>query len=65
MYFHYLNYNNYKFIFKGEQTVILNDDNQVVAELFVSSKSYLIGNKLYDINDKSLLEVDLSEVIKN
>jgi len=63
LYFLYKTTKKHKFFSKGDQTVIFDDKNQKIAELYTSYDSVVIGNKLYDIQDKSFIEVNLSEII--
>jgi hypothetical protein len=65
LYFHYLTYQNFKFLVKENQTIIIDKEGKKIAELEVSENSYIIGNKLYDVNDSRFLEVNLLEIIKN
>lgn len=65
LYFHYLTYQDYKFLVKGNQTAVIDKDGKMIAELQVSENAFIVGDKLYDTNDKSLLEVNLSAIINN
>ena len=56
---------DYKFLSKGEQTIIIDGSNKEVARLNVSGRSLLVGSKLFFIHEKSILEADLSELIRN
>lgn len=63
--FHSLTKNNYKFFLRGKQTIIINQKNQIVAELNLSDYPYIIGSTIYDTDDESFLEIDLSEILRN
>ena len=65
LYIYYLSTKYNKFIAKGSETTILDIENREIAKLNATSDATLIGNKLYDIQEKSFLEIDLSEIIEN
>lgn len=65
LYFHYLTYQDYKFLVKGNQTIMIDKEGKKIAELDVSENAYIVGNKLYDVNDSRFLEIDLLEIINN
>jgi len=63
LYVNYLNTKDYQFIAKGNSTTILDKKCRIIANVNVSKNAFLIGNKLYDIQETNLLEIDLSELI--
>ncbi len=63
LYLYYLEVKDYKFVAKNNKTVVLDADNNRIAEIDVTRRSTLIGNKLYDMQEKSFFEVDLSNLI--
>jgi outer membrane protein assembly factor BamB len=65
LYIYYLKTNDYKFLAKEDETTIINKENKKVAELKASRNGIMIGSMLYDILEKSFIETDLSELIKN
>ena len=50
----------YIFLHKGNETVVIDTNNKMVAEFKASGKAKLLGNKLYDVQEKSFIEIDLS-----
>jgi len=65
LYIYYLKTKDLKFLAKGKETIILDNSNKIVADLKVSGKAKLAGSKLFDIQEKSFIEVDLKELIRN
>ncbi len=59
----FLKMDNYKFLNRNNTTIIINKENKKIAELKTSANATLIGQKLYDIQDKSLLEFDLADLL--
>jgi len=55
----YLQTDDYKFLAKGYQSVVIDKDNKIVADFKVSQYARLIGKKLYDLQSRSLIEIDL------
>lgn len=49
-----------KLLVKDNETIVINAENKKIANLQSSSNAVSVGNKLYDIQNKSLLEFDLS-----
>jgi outer membrane protein assembly factor BamB len=62
---YYLRTNDFKFIAKDKKTLIVNNKGQRIAEIDATSNAFMIGNTLYDTQDKSFIKIDLSEMIKN
>jgi len=56
----------YKLVIKGKdnQTIVIDADNKKVAEMDITRVSYIIGNKIYSMQGKSLFEIDLSNLIE-
>ncbi len=65
LYIYYFKTKNYKFLSKDDETTVIDNENKKVADLKVSRKATLIGSKLYDMQEKSLIEVDINEFMKN
>ncbi|MDR3046111.1 MAG: hypothetical protein LBU51_00670 [Bacteroidales bacterium] len=42
--------------------VIVSQENKIVVELMLSRNAILIKEKIYDLQDKSLIEIDISEL---
>lgn len=57
--------NNYTFINKENQTIVLDKNFLSVGELNVNYDSFIIGNNLYQIEDNRLLLIDLSQLFKS
>jgi hypothetical protein len=62
---YYQRRNDFKFIAKNKTTLIVNDKGQRIAEIDATSNAFMIGNTLYDTQDKNLIKIDLSEIIGN
>jgi hypothetical protein len=60
---YYLRTKDYKFIAKGEKTLIINDDGEEIAEVEATSNAFLIDDILYDKRDNSFIAIDLKEII--
>ena len=56
---------DFKFIAKDKNTFIVNNDGKKIAEIGTTSKAFLIGNTLYDTQDKSFIAIDLEIIIDN
>jgi hypothetical protein len=65
LYIYYLWDNDYKFIAKDNKTIVLDKYNKSVANLDISRETMKIGSKLYNIQDKSFVEIDLRDITKN
>jgi len=62
---YYLRTKDYKFIAKEKKTLIINNVGKRIAEIDVTSNAFMIGNTLYDTQDKNFITIDLREMIKN
>jgi hypothetical protein len=62
---YYLRTKDFKFIAKDKKTLIVNNAGKRIAEIDATSNAFMISNTLYDIQDKSFITIDLSEMIKN
>jgi hypothetical protein len=56
-----LNYSDYKFISNENKTFVIHNDGQIIAELEITSKAFIIDDILYDKRDKSFVAIDLKE----
>ena len=65
LYICYLKEGDYRFLVNSDKTTIINNKNQVVADIDVGIKTKLIGAKFYSLHGKSFIETDLSDLIKN
>jgi hypothetical protein len=54
---------NYAFLAKDKLTSVVNKEGFKVAEIEASSNAFLIGNKLYDRQDVTFSEIDLTQII--
>jgi len=63
LYYHYGHLKHFTLLAKDGQTVILNEHHNERATLNVSYHAIAIGTTLYDVNDKSLLVIDLSTLL--
>jgi outer membrane protein assembly factor BamB len=64
LYFVYQATDDYKLATKDNQTVVLDADNNKVAEIDITRRTFLVGNKLYGIREKSLFEIDVTNLIE-
>lgn len=64
LYIYYLGEKDYKFLAKGDNTLIIDKGSKVIGELNISGRTSKIGTKLYNIGEKSFIELDFGEVIK-
>ncbi|MEI6089015.1 MAG: hypothetical protein WCR42_01045 [bacterium] len=62
-YFNYLEQNNYKFVGNSTDSYILDKNDKVVAKIKASNKAILISTKLYDKQNKSMVVIDLKEIL--
>jgi hypothetical protein len=65
LYFCYLEYKGYKFLENGNNTVVVDKNNKQVAELNISGNIALKRSILYEVQDNSLVEIDLNQFEKN
>lgn len=63
LYYCYLHFKGYRFLAKGDDTVVLDKDNKVVAELKMTLNTKLVGSKLVDVHGSSVVEVDINDVL--
>jgi hypothetical protein len=63
LYICYLTTKNYRFLAKGDDTIVIDKNNKIVADFKSSSKAILVGTKLIDILEKSIIVIDLSELM--
>ena len=62
---YYLRTADLKFIAKDKQTLIIDNEGKQIAEIEATTNAFLIGETLYDKQDKSFIAIDLKEIIKN
>ena len=60
---HYLTKNDLKFIAKNKQTYAIDAQGAKTGEFPGSSKSTFFNGKLYDAQERSLLEIDLAQFL--
>lgn len=60
----YLKIKDYKFIARDKKTLIINNTGQIIAEVDATSNAFIVGNTLYDTQDKHFIAIDLSEMIQ-
>lgn len=58
----YLRFNNLKLLSHNLKTVVINEENKLVARLSVSGKSKIKESKLYDTQRENLLIIDLKNI---
>lgn len=64
LYIYYLKEKDYKFLAKGDKTVVIDQSNKEIADVDISRITQRIGNKLYSIGEKSFIELDINDVIR-
>lgn len=62
LFIYYLRMSDYKFLAKDKQTLIIDKDGKRIAEIEATIDAFLIGNTLYDKQDKSFIAVDMNEI---
>lgn len=65
LYVYYLKSKDYKFLANNNETTVIDNKNKKVAELKASNKAILLGSRLFDMQEKSFIEIDLKELINN
>lgn len=55
----------YKFLAKGNKTTVIDRTNKAVADIDISSLTKRIGNKLYNIQEKSFIELSINDLTNN
>jgi len=60
----YLAKGDFNFIGNAKDSYILDTNNNVIANLKASNKAVLIGSKLYDKQEKTMIIIDLKDLIK-
>jgi len=61
---HHMRIGDYKLVRKDNQTIVLDADNNKVAEMEIARDSFLRGNKLYSIGEKSVFEIDMTNLFQ-
>jgi len=61
-YRYYLHFNKLRFLKKESTTIVIDKNDIIVAKIDVPGIATKIGNKLYFVQEKSLIEVDLKEI---
>lgn len=64
LYFCYLEYKGYKFLENGSNSIVIDRNDNQVAELNISGNIALKGAILYEVQDNSMVEVDLDQLVK-
>ncbi len=59
----YIGTENYKFITKDEQTLIINNNGDKIAEIESTKSAVLKGKTLYYKKDNKLIAIDLSDIL--
>ena len=62
LYICYLKTKDIRFLAKDQGTTVIGRDNQNHAELKITGNAILKGSKLYDIQEKSFIELELKEL---
>ena len=62
LYKFYLNYNKLRFLANKDNSIVIDNDNKIVAKINISGKAKRIGTKLYFVHEKSIIEIDLNEI---
>jgi len=55
----------YKFLVKDKKTIVIDQNNKVIAGIDISNLTNRIGNKLYYTQEKSFIEVNIDDLINN
>lgn len=62
LYKFYLKYNKLRFLANKDNSIVINKDNKIVAKIDIPGKAKRIGSKLYFVNEKSIIEIDLNAI---
>jgi outer membrane protein assembly factor BamB len=62
---YYLRTADFKLIANDKKTLIVNNKGQRISEIDATSNAFMIGNILYDTQNKSFIVIDLSKMISN
>ena len=62
LYFNYGNYKDLVFLGNDDETIVLDKNNEEIANLKVSFDSLILGGKLYYFNNEKLVVVDLTNI---
>ena len=62
LYKFYLKYNKLRFLANKDNSIVIDEENKIVAKIDISGKAKRIGSKLYFVHEKSIIEIDLSEI---
>lgn len=63
LYDNYLTMNGYRFLARGNATVVIDDSNTRIAEMKASANAILKGTILYDFQGNRFIKIDLSELL--
>jgi hypothetical protein len=61
----YLEKGGYRFLENGNTTVVIDSAGKRVAELNINANVQLKGNRLYEVEANSLIELDVSSLFKS
>ena len=62
LYKFYLQYNKLRFLTNKDNTIVIDKNNTTVAKIDISGKAKKIGSKLYFVKEKSIIEIDLTQI---
>ncbi len=61
----YLEANGMLFIGKSRETIVIDLENRKIAEINISNKAFLMRNDLFDIQGRTLYQVDLTGLLEH
>ena len=64
LYISYLKKNDNNFLSKNGVTFIINAEGLKIAQFSASSNAIFFDNKLYEINERSILEIDIEKLVR-
>lgn len=59
----FLTLENLRFLANDDQSFVIDNENNIVADFKASSNAKLIGNKLIDVHENSVIETDISGIL--
>jgi outer membrane protein assembly factor BamB len=62
LYKYYLEYNKLRFLANKENSIIIDENNKIVAKIDIPGRAKRIGPKLYFVSKKSIIEINLDEI---
>ena len=59
----YFSNDKFDFLARGDETIVLDKSQKEIAYFKASSNAFVVGNKLFEVLEDSLIEVDLTDLL--